>query len=126
MKEKLNNDKVRRHNNGYKTTGRKWFPQIFGCSETKQQLNYNKSYMGLSDGIKSRNFIYFQPRKQYTHVYIEVDEKEEWVRKLDEVGISASPQKTHLQVTLTPDQLAKEKELIITLTQEAVQIYDGD
>ena len=95
-------------------------------SETKQQLNYNKYYIGLSDGIKSRNFIYFQPRKQYTHVYIEIDDKEEWVRTLDEVGISASPQKTHLQVTLTPEQLAKEKELVTSLIQKAVQIYDGE
>lgn len=95
-------------------------------SETKQQLNYNKYYIGLSDGVKSRNFIYFQPRKQYTHVYIEIDDKEEWVRTLDEVGISASPQKTHLQVTLTPEQLAKEKELVTSLIQKAVQIYDGE
>ena len=31
---------------------------------TQQNLNYNKYYIGLDDGIKSRNFIYIKPKKQ--------------------------------------------------------------
>ena len=39
-------------------------------AQTPQQLNYNKHYIGLSDGIRSRNFIYFRPRLKYLRVVI--------------------------------------------------------
>ncbi len=37
-------------------------------AEPKQNLNYNKYYIGLSDGTKSRNFIHFKPKKKFTNV----------------------------------------------------------
>ena len=30
--------------------------------DSPQQLNYNKYYIGLNDGSKSRNFVYFKPK----------------------------------------------------------------
>lgn len=95
-------------------------------SETQQQLNYNKYYIGLTDGLKSRNFIYFKPKKQFTHIFLEIEHKDEWVEKLDELGISATIQQKHLQVTLYPEQLRKHIDLIKDLVIEAVSIYDGE
>ena len=89
-------------------------------------LNFNKFYIGLSDGIKSRNFIYFKPKKVFTHVLIEIDSKEEWLAKLEEKGINSSIKGNRLQITVTPNQISKEIELLSELINSAVEIYNKD
>lgn len=93
---------------------------------TQQNLNYNKYYIGLHDGIKSRNFIYIKPKKQFTHLFIEVDGKENWIEQIEEKGISASIYKKFIQLTLTPEQLKDNNELIGKLIEEAVKKYNGN
>jgi len=95
-------------------------------ANTQQNLNYNKYYIGLHDGIKSRNFIYIKPKKQFTHLFIEVDEKENWIEQIEEKGISASIYKKFIQLTLTPEQLKKNNDLIGKLIEEAVKKYNGN
>jgi hypothetical protein len=95
-------------------------------ANTQQNLNYNKYYIGLHDGIKSRNFIYIKPKKQFTHLFIEVDEKENWIEQIEEKGISASIYKKFIQLTLTPEQLKENNELIGKLIEEAVKQYNGN
>ena len=36
----------------------------------KWELKYNKHYIGLSDGYRSRNFIFFKPQKRKTSLFI--------------------------------------------------------
>ena len=95
-------------------------------ANTQQNLNYNKYYIGLHDGIKSRNFIYIKPKKQFTHLFIEVDGKENWIEQIEEKGISASIYKKFIQLTLTPEQLKENNELIGKLIEEAVKKYNGN
>jgi hypothetical protein len=93
---------------------------------TQQNLNYNKYYIGLHDGIKSRNFIYMKPKKQFTHLFVEVDGKENWIEQIEEKGISASISKKFIQLTLTPEQLKDNNEFIGNLIEEAVKKYNGN
>jgi hypothetical protein len=93
---------------------------------TQQNLNYNKYYIGLHDGIKSRNFIYMKPKKQFTHLFVEVDGKENWIEQIEEKKISASISKKFIQLTLTPEQLKENNEFIKNLIEEAVKKYNGN
>lgn len=92
----------------------------------KQQLNYNKYYIGLSDGVKSRNFIHFKPKKQFTHILIEVDQKDEWVQKLEDSEMSSEVNDKWLKVTLTPGQLSKNIAELEPLINRAVEIYNTE
>jgi len=91
--------------------------------EQPQQLNYNKHYIGLNDGTKSRNFVYFKPKKQFTHIFFEVKDKDAWVEKLDAIGISATSYKKDIQVTVKPQDLNKNLEVFDELTQDAVNYF---
>lgn len=95
-------------------------------ADPKQILNYNKYYIGLSDGYKSRNFIHFRPKKQFTHVFMEVDQKEDWLQKLEEEGITAVINDKWLKLTLTPNLVNKENALLTQLIQRAVEIYNNN
>ncbi len=57
--------------------------------KTRYSLNYNKYYIGLTDGVRSNNFAIFKPKKLFTHLSIRVSNSEEWVEKLAERGIEA-------------------------------------
>lgn len=92
--------------------------------DSPQQLNYNKYYIGLNDGSKSRNFVYFKPKKQFTHVYFELENQESWVEKLDELGISATSNKKNLQVTVSPKQVSQNIEILTELIKASVEYFN--
>jgi len=93
--------------------------------DSSQQLNYNKYYIGLNDGFKSRNFIHFKPKKQFTHVYFELTNKEDWIEKLDDLGITSTANKRNLQVTVTPKQATDNIEILTELIKESVEFYNN-
>ncbi|HEX6983665.1 MAG TPA: hypothetical protein VF181_12970 [Balneolaceae bacterium] len=95
-------------------------------AEPTQYLNYNKVYIGLSDGVKSRNFIHFKPKKQFTHILFEVDQKENWVQKLEDSDMTAEKRDKWLKVTLTPGQVDTNLDLLKPLIFQAVEIYNND
>lgn len=93
--------------------------------DSSQQLNYNKYYIGLNDGFKSRNFIHFKPKKQFTHIFFELANKQEWVEKLDDLGITSTANKRNLQVTVTPKQATDNIEILTELIKESVVFYNN-
>lgn len=95
-------------------------------AEPTQYLNYNKVYIGLSDGIKSRNFIHFKPKKQFTHILFEVEQKENWAQKLENSDMSAEIYDKWLKVTLTPGQIDKNLDLLKPLIFQSVEIYNNN
>lgn len=95
-------------------------------AEPEQQLTYNKVYIGLSDGVKSRNFIYFKPKKQFTHILLEIEQKDHWIQKLEEADFTAEVNSNGIKVTLTPGQLEKNIELLEPLINQAVELYNNN
>jgi len=87
------------------------------------QLNYNKYYIGLQDGVRSRNFIYFTPKKQFIHVFAEVSEKQPWVERFEETGLAANVRDRHVRITVSPKEMEKNRELLTELLQKAVEEY---
>lgn len=94
-------------------------------AEPKQQLNFMQQYIGLTDGSKSRNFVYFQPRKKFLYLDINVSLPEEWPSRLEEAGLPASVDGNLLEVTLEPAKFDQNEELIRTLLNQAVEIYQA-
>lgn len=86
----------------------------------QQQLNYNKYYVGLSDGTRSRNFVNFGPRKKFIHMWAEVDDMEAWVDRGEEAGLPAVVDGDNLRITLSPPDLKKHAEFLDELLGHAV------
>ncbi|MFC6998733.1 PDDEXK family nuclease [Rufibacter roseus] len=95
-------------------------------AEPKLKLNYNKYYIGLSDGYKSRNFIHFKPKKQFTNVLAEIENPDEWIQKLEDEGVSAVVRDKWLRFAVTTQNFDKKKKIVTDLIQSAVELYNKD
>ena len=94
---------------------------INGKAQTQHELNYNKHYIGLSDGIRSRTFIHFAPRKRYLRVVIRGGWTEERSARLDEADIAADEKGGKLIFNLSPADFNKHGELVTAVIHEVVQ-----
>ena len=87
-----------------------------------QQLNYNKHYIGLSDGNRSNNFIYFLPRKRYLRVVTPGGWSEELSARFDEAELEAERQKDdELVFNLHPADFKRHNELIRSVINAVVE-----
>ena len=89
-------------------------------AEPKQQLDFNKHYIGLSDGTHSKNFIYFRPRKKWIQVVIPNEWTEGLATRFEDAGIDADQKDDRLRFTLSPAQLKKHRELVAAVIHEVV------
>ena len=84
------------------------------------QLNYNKHYVGLSkDGI-SKNFVYFQPRKQSVLFHAKVSQSEDVERDMQ--GLDFSWKRNEYRIPLDSDTIKNKKDLIISLMKSAADL----
>ena len=84
------------------------------------QLNYNKHYVGLSkDGI-SKNFVYFQPRKQSVLFHAKVSQSEDVERDMQ--GLDFSWKRNEYRIPLDSDTIKNKKELIVSLMKSAADL----
>lgn len=90
-------------------------------AQPQYQLNYNKHYIGLSDGIRSRNFIHFVPTKKYLRVVIRGGWTEERSARFEEAEIAADEKGGKLMLNLSPGDFEKHGELVTTVIYEVVQ-----
>ena len=89
-------------------------------TEPKQQLTFNKYYIGLSDGTRSKNFIYFRPRKKFLRVIIPGGWTEDRSARFEEAEIDAEQKNDRLRFKLSPAELKKHRELVATVIHEVV------
>lgn len=86
----------------------------------KQQLNFNKYYIGLSDGTRSRNFIYFRPRKKFLRVLVPSGWNEERAARFEDAGLEAEQNDDKLVFNLSSADLKKHRELVVSVIHEIV------
>ncbi|MDE2718290.1 MAG: hypothetical protein OXI33_14940 [Chloroflexota bacterium] len=94
---------------------------INGKAQTQHELNYNKHYIGLSDGTRSRTFIHFAPRKRYLRVVIRDGWTEERSARFEEADIAAEEKGGKLIFNLSPADFKKHGELVTAVIHEVVQ-----
>ena len=104
----------------------KLLPWVNAASRDDYQLNYNKHYIGLSNGVRSTNFIVFRPRKSHMVVGIVLDDPESWAAKADEAGLSADAKKRRVRLNLNPADISKHEEMLNDMIIAAVQKAEGE
>jgi hypothetical protein len=90
-----------------------------GHADGGQSLNYNRRFIGLTDGQRSRNFLLFLPRKAHLRVGAVVDAKDDWVARLEEAGLAATAKSKRVWVNLTDALLSEHGDLIGELVRTA-------
>jgi hypothetical protein len=90
-----------------------------------QQLNFNRHYVGLTDGMRSRNFVYFRPRKQFVHMLAEIPDMPDWVERFENVGLPAATDRGRLRITIAPKDLKSHEDLIREIIHAAVEHYES-
>ena len=89
-------------------------------ADPQQQLNFNKQYIGLTDGIRSRNFIYFRPRKKHIRVVIPSGWNDDQSARFEEAGIEAEQNNDRLRFNLYPSDLKKHRDFVTSVIHEVV------
>lgn len=91
------------------------------------QLNFLKQYIGLTDGNRSRNFVYFVPQKQNTYFYANVPDSQSLARKFSDAGFEAGVDKNDgfFRAKLRPKEFDEAAELLKEVVAQAVQRYES-
>ena len=89
-------------------------------AEPHQQLNFNKYYIGLTDGTRSRNFIWFRPRKKRLRVIIPGGWTEDRAARFEDAGLEAEQRGDRLVFNLSPTALKQHRELVAVVIDEVV------
>ena len=94
-------------------------------SGQKLHLNYNKYYIGLTDGAHSRNFIYFRPGKKHLRVVIRDGWTDERAARFEEVGLEAEQRNDKLVFNLSIPDLKKFREFLSVVIHEVIAAQDA-
>jgi hypothetical protein len=95
------------------------------AAKRKRSLNYNKGFIGLTDGAQSNNFVLFLPRKSFLRFRAALNPVEPWTKRLQQSGLDFKPREDDLLVNVTPQALTENKELLRDLLQAAVRQDEG-
>ena len=72
-------------------------------SEREWKANYKKRHIGITDGATRRNFVHFQPLKNFVHIRALVQNAQKWLQDLEEAGLDAALRKRGVvQITARP------------------------
>ena len=101
---------------------------INGSTNTPQELNYLRGYIGLRSNGVVRNFVHFSPKrtKKFTHVIFANSNSEQWVERFEEAGVNiASKRKGRFRISINPAEFEEHKELIKEALEETVKEFEG-
>jgi hypothetical protein len=104
----------------------KLLPWINDAARDDYQLNYNKHYIGLSNGVRSTNFIILRPRKSHMVIGILLEDPEAWAARADEAGLSADAKKGRTRLNLNPADISKHESMIKDMIAAAAQRAEGE
>ena len=91
------------------------------------ELNYLRQYIGIRFDNKSRNYVFFGPKKKFVRINVSVDDAETWLDKLSAAGLEAQPKpKGGLRVAVTPGEFQKHENQLRELLEQAVEEYEGN
>lgn len=93
-------------------------------TKTTYQLNFNKHYIGLSDGERSRNFIHFHPRKNHLRVIMPNAWNAANVSQIQEAGLEAEQNNDRLVFNLTAADLKSQNIIVTKLIAVIVEQYE--
>lgn len=86
-----------------------------------RSLNYNKSFIGLTEGGRANNFVWFSPKKSFLRLGVSVDPTDPWEKPLEGAGLDLKNRNGDLRIELTAKDLAENSDLIRNMLREAVE-----
>jgi hypothetical protein len=81
-------------------------------SDAKQSLNYKRQYIGLTDGLAARNFVWMGPRKKYLYLCSRPAKPPEWSKRLEALGFEVGIEPDYFWITLTPQKFREHEEAV--------------
>ena len=89
-------------------------------------LNYNKRYVGLHDGNRSRNFILFIPRKKYVQMRMQINDPTSWLKRCEDAGVDADVvSRGRLRLNITQNTLVEQNEFLGEVIGQCVREYSA-
>ncbi len=84
-------------------------------------LNYTKRYIGVKDQYKSNNMVVFWPKRSFLRIGTKNENKEFWLNKLEEAGITVFKERKSDRVHLraTHDEIKNNTPLFLDLFRDA-------
>jgi hypothetical protein len=96
-----------------------------GVSKRSYSLNFTRSFIGLTDGARSRNFIVFLPRRKRMLVVVKISDHGAWSARLDEAELAQLTERDgRLRVTLTAAAMQTHGALVAELVRAAAREYE--
>lgn len=90
------------------------------AAKRQRKLNYNKYFIGLTDGVRSNNFVWFEPKKSFLRVNVHLDAPEAWTKGLEEAGLDFKTDEGQLKINLTATDFDANRDLVGKILQNAV------
>lgn len=94
---------------------------ICSKSSVAYNLNYNRRFIGLSDGVHSRRFVHFVPRKKHLVLLARVPDPKAWTTRLQEAGVDAGIRQRSVRVSVSAVEPEEARALIEELMADAVK-----
>jgi len=92
-------------------------------AEPTQMLNYRKAHIGLTNGTKAGNFIWFEPRTKFTYIGFVVSNKDEWQNKFEEAGFSTNTTPRSVSVSVNPAKFKENENLFREIVHQAAKEF---
>lgn len=90
---------------------------LIATGSTQPRVTYNKHHIAI--GTSGLNFIWLHPRKNASHCHLHLridgEERGNYVRQLDDVGVFAGPRGKEMKMRLTQKELQEQEPLIRSL-----------
>ena len=93
-------------------------------SQTPQELNYLRGYIGLRSNGVVKNYVYIAPTKtrKFSHIGFRNDNAKEWNERFEEAGVtSVSRRKSRFKITVTPQEFKEHRDLIKEAIDETIK-----
>jgi hypothetical protein len=95
--------------------------ELLKSINTSLSENYLRRYIGIKDQNKSNNMVIFWPKRSFLKIGSKNDDKELWLKKLEDAGITVFKDRKSNRVHLraTKDEIQNNRELFIEFFKDA-------
>jgi hypothetical protein len=87
--------------------------------------NYNRHYIGVTNGTKSSMFVFLRARKQFAHLRVQLADPDVWLEPVEEAGLDGRTKGGRLEVTLKLGDAKKHRDLLVRILGTARQEYEA-
>jgi hypothetical protein len=91
------------------------------------EMKYNKFYIGVAKDGMAKNFVSFQPKKNYLYLIVKGDDNSEKIKNLEDIGLDVTYQTRWKQYRIrlnVYDEYKKHKEILNEAVKDSMAYFD--